>query len=107
MNLESLPSSPLDLVQEKYPDPWQHLAACLMCSRTTGGPAVRAAIAGLLAALPTPSALLDARKAEVLQLLRPVGLQDVRYNALVAMSRDFLLKVGRGKGPSGEESELQ
>jgi hypothetical protein len=27
INFESLPRSPLDLVQEQYPDPWQHLVS--------------------------------------------------------------------------------
>lgn len=90
ISLASLPPSPLNLVQELYPDPWQHLAACLLCSRTTGGSAVRGAIAALLAALPTPSAVLDASKEALWELLHPLGLQAARCSALRNMSRDFL-----------------
>lgn len=53
-------TSPLDLCQEHYPQPWHHIAACIMCSRTGAGPAVRAALAFVLHAWPTPSALLHA-----------------------------------------------
>ena len=82
--------SPLDLIQELYTDPWQHLVVCLSCSRTTGGPAVREAIAALLARWPTPSALLGAPQAHLLEALHAVGLQAIRLAALTAMSRDFL-----------------
>ena len=90
MALVSLPHSPLDLVQETYHDPWRHLAACLLCSRTTGGPTVRAAVTGLLARYPSPSALLDAPEAEVRAALHPLGLGAVRYAALVSLSHEFL-----------------
>lgn len=56
-------------------DPWRHIAACLLCSRTTGGPVVREAMTGLLARWPSPSALLDARAGEVLEAMHPLGLQ--------------------------------
>lgn len=86
----SLQRSPLDLVQEAYSDPWAHLAACLMCARTTGGAVVRLAIADVLAAYPSPSAVLDAPQAALREALHPLGLQDQRCQALACMSRDFL-----------------
>lgn len=95
-NLVSLPPSPLHLIQEAYPDPWQHIACCVLCSRTSGGPAVRQAIAALLQRLPSPSAVLDAEEADVRELLHPLGLQDTRFAALRALSRDFLEKVCGG-----------
>ncbi|GAB4820503.1 hypothetical protein N2152v2_007549 [Parachlorella kessleri] len=92
MNTVSLRASPLELIQEQFRDPWQHLACCILCSRTTGGRVVREAILALLAAFPTPSAMLDAPKTTLWDMLRPLGLQAVRYSALKEMSRDFLEK---------------
>lgn len=42
--------SPFALVQEGHSDPWRHLVCCLLISRTTGGPTVRAAILRFLQA---------------------------------------------------------
>ena len=58
------PASAHPAVQEHYQEcPWQHIVACLLCSRTTGGPAVRDAIRRFLHLFPTPSAVLDAPEA--------------------------------------------
>ncbi len=39
INSESLPPSPLNLIQEQYPDPWQHLVSsgCLKSGMKSGG----------------------------------------------------------------------
>ena len=51
-------------MQEHYQEcPWQHIVACLLCSRTTGGLLVRDAIRRFLLLFPTPSAVLDAPEA--------------------------------------------
>lgn len=93
MNLESLPPSPHNLIQERFPDPWQHIVTTILCSRTNGGPVIHRAILSMLHLFPNPSAILDAPKDTVLQVLNPLGLQEARYKALKAMSRDFLEKV--------------
>lgn len=55
--------SPLNLLQESYPDPWQHITCCVLCSRTSGSELIRTAIAAFFAALPTPTAVLAAEGA--------------------------------------------
>jgi hypothetical protein len=55
--------SPLNLLQETYPDPWQHITCCVLCSRTSGSELIRTAIAGFFEALPTPTAVLAAEGA--------------------------------------------
>lgn len=55
------PPCPPVPAQERYPDPYQHLVACVLCSRTTGGSAVRQAIRLFLELHPTPSAALAAQ----------------------------------------------
>jgi hypothetical protein len=52
--------SPLNLLQESYPDPWQHIICCVLCSRTSGSELIRTAIAAFFQALPTPTAVLEA-----------------------------------------------
>jgi hypothetical protein len=52
--------SPLNLLQESYPDPWQHIICCVLCSRTSGSELIRTAIAAFFVALPTPTAVLAA-----------------------------------------------
>jgi len=92
MSRASYPISPLNLLQESFPDPWAHIACCLLCSRTTGGPAVRAAVARVLSTWPTPSAVLDASDENLFEAINPLGLQAVRLAALRSMSHDFLAK---------------
>jgi len=52
--------SPLNLLQETYPDPWQHIICCVLCSRTSGSDLIRMAISAFFDALPTPTAVLQA-----------------------------------------------
>lgn len=52
--------SPLNLLQESYPDPWHHIICCVLCSRTSGSELIRTAIAAFFVALPTPTAVLAA-----------------------------------------------
>jgi hypothetical protein len=52
--------SPVNLLQESYPDPWQHIVCCVLCSRTSGSELIRTSIAAFFEALPTPSAVLAA-----------------------------------------------
>lgn len=56
----SLSRSPLNLLQESYPDPYQHIVCCVLCSRTSGSGVISAAVAAFFDALPTPSAVLEA-----------------------------------------------
>ncbi len=65
----------------------------LACSRTTGGPTIRAAILGFLEAYPTPSAVLEAHDEELEICIGPLGLQEVRRKALQRMSHEFFAKV--------------
>lgn len=93
-SMRSIPQSPLSLIQELYTDPWQHLTCCLLCTRTTGGEAIRGAITTFLHLYPSPSAVLDEPREVLLEVIHPLGLQDMRLKAILAMSTDFLAKVG-------------
>eukprot|EP00884_Botryococcus_braunii_P016891 jgi/Botrbrau1/3886/Bobra.0183s0107.1 len=82
--------SPLNLIQEDFSDPWEHLVCCLLCSRTSGSAIVKETILGFLAAFPTPTAVLEADPKALKEAINPVGLQDIRCKALRAMSDGFL-----------------
>lgn len=84
------PRSPIDLVQERFPDPWSNMACCLLCSRTSGGPTIRNALLNFLLHWPSPSALLSGDEDAMLAALHPLGMQAMRLKALRNMSRDFL-----------------
>eukprot|EP00898_Chlorokybus_atmophyticus_P001680 jgi/Chlat1/2512/Chrsp175S02375 len=83
-------TSPLDLIQEHYTDPWQHIACCLLCSRTSGGQGVGDVITHILEAHPNATAVLQADVDTLRGTLDMLGLQDVRMKALQAMSHSFL-----------------
>ncbi|KAL4458027.1 hypothetical protein ABPG75_012892 [Micractinium tetrahymenae] len=90
LSTSSSPLSPLDLVQEHCPDPFQHLVACVLCSRTTGGPLVRQAIQLFLELYPTPTDVLGAEEDSLLVVMRPLGLPATRLAAVRGIAHDFL-----------------
>lgn len=85
--------SPIALGQESRPDPWHHLASCMLCSRTSGSVVVHAAIARFFECFDTPSAVLEADSDALRVIIAPCGLQDSRCNAIKRMSHDFLAMV--------------
>ncbi len=92
MNLTAAPKSPLDLGQEQYPDPWEHLVCCILCSRTSGGPLIRATLHNFIACWSSPTAVLAATDDVLCNAINPLGLQINRIKALKSMSHDFLAK---------------
>lgn len=81
--------SPYLLLQERYRDePWKLLVACILLNQTTGKQ-VRDMIIGLFERYPTPRKMALANLYELKRLLRPLGLQNRRANALRLFSRGF------------------
>eukprot|EP00752_Nemacystus_decipiens_P003469 g3204.t1 len=67
--------SPLDLLQEHYTeDAYRLLSCCILCSRTSGGDTVKAAVAAFFRACPTPTSVLSADQEELRKTLLPLGL---------------------------------
>eukprot|EP00878_Enallax_costatus_P028967 GHUV01031336.1.p1 GENE.GHUV01031336.1~~GHUV01031336.1.p1 ORF type:complete len:157 (+),score=19.82 GHUV01031336.1:396-866(+) len=83
-------SSPLSLIQEDYPDPWQHIICCVLCSRTSGSARIRSTIAAFFSTFPTPTTVLEADVADITAVIHPLGLQPTRLAAVKAVSHDFL-----------------
>eukprot|EP00878_Enallax_costatus_P016286 GHUV01017083.1.p1 GENE.GHUV01017083.1~~GHUV01017083.1.p1 ORF type:complete len:269 (+),score=61.79 GHUV01017083.1:739-1545(+) len=90
MCLKSIRSSPLSLIQEDYPDPWQHIICCVLCSRTSGSARIRSTIAAFFSTFPTPTTVLEADVADITAVIHPLGLQPTRLAAVKAVSHDFL-----------------
>eukprot|EP00775_Hariotina_reticulata_P003603 gene3603-biopygen5299 len=90
MCLKSTRQSPLQLVQEQYTDPWQHIVACTLCSRTSGSGIIRQVISSFFQVFPTPTAVLTADPADIVSVIHPLGLQPSRLAAVRSVSRGFL-----------------
>jgi hypothetical protein len=91
------PASPQGLFQEDVgSDPWKLIASCVLSSRTSGGPAVREAVAAFFEAYPTPSAVLEADPIELEALLFPLGLH--RERIIPRTATGFLSRAWTGQG---------
>ncbi|CAL8465066.1 g4601 [Coccomyxa elongata] len=86
------PRSPLNLVQEVYIDPWQHIVSCLLCSRTSGSERVRCTISFFLYHCQDASYILLADDEELQSLIEPLGLQETRIRAVKQMTVAFFEK---------------
>jgi len=99
------------LTQEKYRgDPWKILVTCLMLNKTAGRVA-NPIIEEFLRRWPTPAEYAkSARKSEVLRLIRPLGLYNVRLERLEKLARSLVKKVPYdqipGVGKYGRDSYL-
>lgn len=82
--------SPLELLQEQYLDPWQHITCCTLVSRTSGSALIRDTVAQFFNALPSPSAVLGASDDALAALLGPLGLQALRALAVRGIAHGFL-----------------
>ena len=61
-------------MQEHYcRDPWRVLVACVLCSRTSGGPTIRNTLAAFLADYPTPTDVIRGDLDRMAALLHPLG----------------------------------
>ncbi|XP_033609999.1 uncharacterized protein LOC111871135 isoform X3 [Cryptotermes secundus] len=86
------PRSPFNLVQEHlHHDPWQLLVATIFLNRTQAEVALPS-LFKFFASWPTPESIIDANQLDIVQFLRPLGLQETRAYAIKRMSRDYVTK---------------
>jgi methyl-CpG-binding domain protein 4 len=69
--------------------PWRVLLACALCNRTKGRRALPILI-DIVTRWPRAEDLAEARSADLEPLLRPLGLQRVRADRIVAMCRSIV-----------------
>lgn len=89
--------SPYNLIQEwvKHDDhyyPWRVLVTCVLLNKTNGRQ-VRPIFARLFEEYPTPDSIINAWRENLVAILRPLGLQNVRANRLQQLSSDFIQRV--------------
>ncbi|XP_075406173.1 methyl-CpG-binding domain protein 4 isoform X2 [Tenrec ecaudatus] len=86
------PRSPFNLVQETlFHDPWKLLIATIFLNRTSGKMAIPV-LWEFLEKYPSAEAARSADWKEVSELLKPLGLYDLRAKAIVKFSDEYLTK---------------
>lgn len=86
------PRSPYCLIQEDlYHSPWQLLIATIFLTKTQAKKAIPQ-ILKFLERWPTPQALLAAKHEEIVEYLRPLGIQHVRSTLIRKFTVEFLEK---------------
>ncbi|KAF0392007.1 DNA glycosylase [Gigaspora margarita] len=84
--------SPLNLVQESlYYDPWKHLIATMFLNRTRGCQALPL-LWKFLDEYPTPQIAIKADANKLADLLRPLGLQNIRAERIIKFSQSYLIR---------------
>jgi methyl-CpG-binding domain protein 4 len=77
------------LLQLRYKsEPWKMMVACILLNRTPSA-LVDLTIDGLFVEYPDVESLAHARAADIVDLLRPLGLQRVRAIRLIRFAGDF------------------
>ena len=84
--------SPYGLLQEQLEkDPWKIFVCCIFCNLTRRVQA-EPIFWKVLKKWPTPLALANANRNELIELIAPLGLSGKRYKALKQMSYDYIHK---------------
>ena len=77
------------LIQEWYlPDQWKHFVCCIFLNQTTGA-AVQHVTDRFFEICPTPESVEHADRDEVIEIIRPLGLYNRRYEMIRRFSADW------------------
>lgn len=101
-----IPSSPCDIMQERYAyDAWRLLAACTLMTRISSERIKDETIATFFLHYQTPSMFLDKARTEgktLQEIIRPLGMTESRCKTLTELSQRFLempvFDIGHKKG---------
>jgi methyl-CpG-binding domain protein 4 len=77
------------MVQQQVDGAWQHFVGVIMLNQT-GRKSVKTVLPQFLSRWPTPKSFLGSTPADVIDIIRPLGMAIVRENRLRKMSLDFL-----------------
>lgn len=84
--------SPLRLLQEIYhPNEWKILVCCMMLNQTTGTQ-VHQVIKDLFAKYPNPKSLANAKKKDLVKIIKSCGLYNRRADLLIRFSQEYMWK---------------
>jgi len=86
------PTSPFNLIQEKlYTNPWRLLIATIFLNKTSNKKALPI-LRKFFDSWPTANLASKADPNELAELLRPMGLNNLRANIIIRFSNEFLVK---------------
>lgn len=81
------------MVQQQLPHPldreWQHMVAVIMLNQTGRKP-VKKVLPEFLGRWPNPRVFLQAHHMSIKRVIRPLGMNNVRYRRLRQMTKDYL-----------------
>jgi len=97
------------MVQQQIANSWEHMVGVIMLNQTGRKP-VKLTLPEFLYWFPTPHALIAADEEFVKSIIKPLGMNNIRYKRLVGMSCDYLTWDGNnatdlyGIGKYGSDS---
>ena len=77
------------MVQQQIDGPWQHMVGVIMLNQTGRKP-VKTVLPEFLSRWPDPYSLLASDPNDVKDIIRPLGMVNIRENRIRRMSIDFL-----------------
>ena len=97
------------MVQQQVESVWQHMVG-VICLNLTGRKQVKKVLPVLFVVAPTPIHFLNTSEKTIKNIIKSLGMVDIRYNRLFRMSKDFLTWDGEdatmlhGIGKYGSDS---
>ena len=97
------------MVQQQVDNVWQHMVG-VICLNCTGRKQVKKVLPVLFAVAPTPVHFLNTSEKTIKNIIKSLGMVNIRYNRLFRMTKDFLTWDGEdatmlhGIGKYGSDS---
>ena len=77
------------MVQQQVKNEWEHMVGVIMLNQTGRKP-VKYVLPKFLKKFPNPRSLLNSTPDEVIDIIKPLGMYNIREKRLRGMSRDYL-----------------
>lgn len=77
------------MVQQQIKNEWEHMVGVIMLNQTGRKP-VKYVLPKFLKKFPNPKSLLNSTPDEVIDIIKPLGMYNIREKRLRGMSRDYL-----------------
>jgi methyl-CpG-binding domain protein 4 len=77
------------MVQQQIKNEWEHMVGVIMLNQTGRKP-VKYVLPKFLKKFPNPRSLLNSTPDEVIDIIKPLGMYNIREKRLRGMSRDYL-----------------
>lgn len=77
------------MVQQQIKNEWEHMVGVIMLNQTGRKP-VKYVLPEFLKKFPNPRKLLNSKPSEVIDIIKPLGMYNIREKRLRKMSQDYL-----------------